>query len=82
VVIGDEEARRRGLRSKSVRERIDLPVFDTVVELRSHNRWVVYHDIAEAVDTILEGKVDPVFEIRSRNASTGDIQVTKTDSYE
>ena len=82
VVLGDEEARRRGLRSKSARERLDLPVFDTIVELRSHHKWVVYHDVVEAVDTILEGKTNPIFEVRSQNVVTGDIQVTKTNSFD
>jgi stage III sporulation protein SpoIIIAA len=82
VVIGDEEARNRGLRSKSVRERCGPPVFDTVVELRSHHKWVVYHNVVDAVDTILEGKVDPVFEVRSRNVATGDIQVKKTNCFD
>lgn len=82
VVLGDEEARRRGLRSKSARERKQLPVFDTVVELRSHHKWVIYHNIPESVDTLLEGKVNPMFEVRSRDISTGQIRVTKTDVFE
>jgi stage III sporulation protein SpoIIIAA len=56
VVLGDEEVRNRGLRSKSVRERKGPPVFDTIVELRSYHRWVVYHDVINAVDDLLNEK--------------------------
>jgi stage III sporulation protein SpoIIIAA len=80
VVLGDDEVRNRGLRSKSVRERKGPPVFDTIVELRSYHRWVVYHDVINAVDDLLNEK-KPVFEIRSFDSLTGQIQVTKADSF-
>lgn len=60
---------------------MDLPLFNTVVELRAHHKWVVYHHVKEAVDTILEGKVDPVFELRSFNVATGHMQVLKADKF-
>ena len=82
VILGDEEAQRRGLRSKSVRERKGPPVFDTIVEIRSHHHWVVYHDVASAVDDILGGRTSPVFEVRSLDPATGEITVTKTNIFE
>lgn len=80
IVLGDEEARKRKLRTKSVRERKGPPVFDTIIELRTQNRWVVYHDVAGAVDAILSGQ-EPIFEIRSLDPETGDMQVTTANTF-
>jgi hypothetical protein len=80
IVLGDEEARKRKLRSKSVRERKGPPVFDTIIELRSQSRWAVYHDVAGAIDAILSG-TNPIFEIRSLDPETGNMQVTVADEF-
>jgi stage III sporulation protein SpoIIIAA len=56
VTLGDEEARRRGTR-KSILERKAPPTFDVVVEIQDWERLVVRHDVAEAVDAILEGRI-------------------------
>jgi len=65
VTLGDEEARRRGTR-KSILERKGPPTFDVVVEIQDWERLVVRHDVAEAVDAILEGRILPP-EIRYRD---------------
>jgi stage III sporulation protein SpoIIIAA len=81
VVLGDEEVRARGLRSKSVRERMGPPVFDVVIELRSYHKWVIYHNVAEAVDNILAEKKTPIFEIRTTDPDTGTLSVEKSSTF-
>jgi hypothetical protein len=58
VTLSDEEARRRGTR-KSVLERKAPPTFDVVVEIQDWERVAARHDVAEAVDAILEGRFIP-----------------------
>jgi hypothetical protein len=70
VTLSDEEARRRRTR-KSILERKAPPTFDVVVEIQDWERVVVRHDVAEAVDAILEGRFLPP-EIRYRDEE-GDI---------
>jgi stage III sporulation protein SpoIIIAA len=65
VTLSDEEARRRRTR-KSILERKAPPTFDVVVEIQDWERVVVRHDVAEAVDAILEGRLLPP-EIRYRD---------------
>jgi len=65
VTLGDEEARRRRTR-KSILERKAPPTFDMVVEIQDWERVAVRHDVAEAVDAILEGRFMPP-EIRYRD---------------
>lgn len=65
VTLGDEEARRRKTR-KSILERKAPPTFDVVVEIQDWERVAVRHDVAEAVDAILEGRFMPA-EIRYRD---------------
>ena len=65
VTLGDEEARRRRTR-KSILERKAPPTFDVVVEIQDWGRVVVRPDVAEAVDSILDGRLIPP-EIRYRD---------------
>jgi len=65
VTLSDEEARRRRTR-KSILERKAPPTFDVVVEIQDWERVVVHHDVADAVDAILEGRLLPP-EVRYRN---------------
>ncbi len=65
VTLSDEEARRRRTR-KSILERKAPPTFDVVVEIQDWERLAVRHDVAEAVDAILEGRFIPP-EIRYRD---------------
>jgi stage III sporulation protein SpoIIIAA len=65
VTLSDEEARRRRTR-KSILERKAPPTFDVVVEIQDWGRVAVRHDVAEAVDAILEGRFLPP-EIRYRD---------------
>jgi stage III sporulation protein SpoIIIAA len=65
VTLSDEEARRRRTR-KSILERKAPPTFDVLVEIQDWERVAVRHDVAEAVDAILEGRFIPP-EIRYRD---------------
>jgi stage III sporulation protein SpoIIIAA len=65
VTLSDEEARRRRTR-KSILERKAPPTFDVVVEIQDWERVVVHHDVADAVDAILEGRLLPP-EVRYRD---------------
>lgn len=56
VTLSDEEARRRGLASKTVLERRAPPTFDVVVELVERDEVVVHRETADAVDRILAGE--------------------------
>jgi len=58
VTLSDSEARRRGTQ-KTVLERRNKPTFDVVVELIDLKSFVVYQDVAEAVDAILRDKSVP-----------------------
>jgi stage III sporulation protein SpoIIIAA len=74
VTLSDEEARRRGTR-KSILERKAPPTFDVVVEIQDWERLVVHHDVADAVDAILEGRIVPP-EMRYRDEE-GEIHIEK-----
>ncbi len=64
VTLGDEEARRRRTQ-KTVLERKAPPTFDTLVEIRTRDRFCVYHDTASVVDAFLRGKsIRPEIRIR------------------
>lgn len=54
VILGDEEARRRGMQ-KSILERKGPPTFTAAVEIVSRNVWHVHHSLAATVDAILAG---------------------------
>ncbi len=76
VTLSDEEARRRGTQ-KSVLERKAPPTFEAVVEIQDWDRLAVRHDVADAVDAILRGRLAPA-EIRSRDDS-GEIHVIQQE---
>ena len=78
VVLGDEEARKRKVRSKSARERMHLPVFDIVIEARTRSTVCIYHDVSAAVDSLLRDE-PPEFEMRTLLQS-GAIQVKKSNT--
>ncbi|HDL50820.1 MAG TPA: AAA family ATPase [Firmicutes bacterium] len=64
VILGDEEAQRRGTQ-KTVLERSSPPSFDILVEIRDRDTLAVYYDVAEVVDKYLRGyPLNP--EIRKR----------------
>ncbi len=66
VTLGDDEARRRRTQ-KTVLERKAPPTFDTLVEIRTRERFSVYHDTASVVDAFLRGRtIRP--EVRVRGA--------------
>ena len=77
VIVGDEHMKSKRLASKSVRERMGVPVFDTVVELHSLQRWVVYDDVSAAVDLALDGRPVP-HQVRTIEMATGRMHITKT----
>ena len=54
VVLGDDEARRRGT-AKTTLERKAPPTFQVVVELLAPGHVAVYPNVAEAVDEMLRG---------------------------
>lgn len=54
VTLGDDEAKRRGVQ-KSILERSGPPSFDSIIEILDRHTWKIYHDLGEAVDTILSG---------------------------
>ncbi len=56
VTLSDEEARRRGTQ-KSVLERRAPPTFDVLIEIKDRQHMVIHHDVAEAVDALLRGRV-------------------------
>lgn len=58
VTLGDEEARRRGTQ-KTILERKAPPTFHIVVEIENWNRVAVHLDTAEAVDSLLQGRLIP-----------------------
>eukprot|EP01033_Poteriospumella_lacustris_P011972 gene11973-8547_t len=53
VILSDNEAVRRGLRSKSVQERMGPCAFDCAIELAAVGTWVIHHHLADAVDRLL-----------------------------
>jgi hypothetical protein len=54
VVLGDDEARRRGT-AKTTLERKAPPTFEVVVELLAPGHVAVYPNVADAVDEMLRG---------------------------
>jgi len=66
VILGDHlvSTRKRPAHQdlrpkKTVMERKGKPSFDVIVEMTNRNGWIVYHDVAHAVDTILDGDYAP-----------------------
>nr|QVY57887.1 hypothetical protein [Betaphycus gelatinus] len=81
VTLGDDEAKRRGSQ-KSILERKTVPAFQTAIEIRELNYWVVHEKVDEAVDQILQGIV--LWIQKRKLNSNGDIcveceQLSSTD---
>lgn len=79
VTLSDEEARRRGTQ-KSVLERRAPPTFDVLIEIKDRQHMVIHHDVAQAVDAILRGRVLAP-EDRYVDES-GEIQITRRETPE
>lgn len=58
VILGDEEARRRGTQ-KSVLERRAPPTFHIVVEIRERDQVAIHSPVAGVVDALLRGEPVP-----------------------
>ncbi|DBB17921.1 TPA: PFAM ATPase associated with various cellular activities (AAA) [Trebouxia sp. C0006] len=60
VIVGDQQASndRKGPSGtrKTRQERREAPLFATVIEVCSHDRWYVYDKVANSVDALLAGK--------------------------
>ena len=79
VTLSDEEARRRGTQ-KSVLERRAPPTFDVLIEIKDRQHMVIHHDVAQAVDAILRGRV---LEPEDRYVDeSGEIQITRREAPE
>lgn len=76
VILGDEEARRRGSQ-KAILERKAPPTFDVLVEIRERDTLAVYHDVAKAVDFLLQGRT-PQPEIRLRKED-GQVEIVPAE---
>ncbi len=74
VILGDEEARRRGTQ-KSILERMSHPTFDILVEIQEWDRVAIRPDVGEAVDTILRGQPEAI-ETR-RLDETGEVRIER-----
>ncbi|MCD6452760.1 MAG: AAA family ATPase [Dehalococcoidales bacterium] len=74
VILGDEEAKRRGTQ-KSILERTSPPTFDVVVEIQNWDRVAIHPDVSQAVDAILRDQT-PITEIRWWD-ETGEVKITK-----
>lgn len=81
VIIGDDEAQRRKVRSKSVQERMGPCAFDCAIELRSLHAWVIHHDLALSVDRLLSHQPDLPLEVR-RMTPDRRMTVEKTSSFQ
>jgi stage III sporulation protein SpoIIIAA len=74
VTLSDEEAKRRGTQ-KSILERKAPPSFTVMVEIQERDRFAVYKDVAESVDSVLRGS-EPDIEIRERKPD-GTVEATR-----
>ncbi len=74
VTLSDEEAKRRGTQ-KSILERKAPPTFSVMVEIQERDRFALYRDVAESVDSILRG-TEPDLEIRERRVD-GTVESTR-----
>ena len=84
VTVGDANARKdsNGVLSKLLPQRMGTPVFDVIVELRRNqlHEWNVIRNVADAVDHVLD-RTPYYYEIRTRNAETGSIQISIVSSH-
>ena len=74
VTLSDEEAKRRGTQ-KSILERKAPPSFSVMVEIQERDRFAVYQDVAESVDSVLRGS-EPDVEVRERRPD-GSVEATR-----
>mmetsp|Transcript_30479 Transcript_30479/g.46678 ORF Transcript_30479/g.46678 Transcript_30479/m.46678 type:complete len:1009 (-) Transcript_30479:399-3425(-) len=81
VILGDAEAAKNkstngGGLQKLKAQRAGAPTFDIIVELRRgvHHEWKIIMDVAEAIDTLLEGRMYPV-QRRTRDPESGSLQL-------
>jgi len=77
VTLSDDEARRRHTQ-KTVLERRAPPTFDVLIEIQERTKLLVHHNVAEAVDHILRGRVPPS-ELRYFGED-GQLHIEKTKS--
>lgn len=76
VTLGDEEARRRATQ-KTVLERAKKPTFDIAIEIRDHQSFAIYKDVADAIDQMLRGwTIFP--ELRKVDKETGDYRILQS----
>lgn len=77
VILGDEEARRRGSQ-KTVLERKASPTFQIGVEMWERQKWLVHEDLAYTVDHLLRNRqLSP--QLREVN-DQGEVTITKQSS--
>ncbi len=74
VILGDEEARRRGTQ-KSILERKSPPTFHIVVEIQDWDKVAIHPDVGQAVDATLRGQ-PPATEIRWLD-DVGEVRIEK-----
>lgn len=56
VTLSGKEAERRSDKKKQVQKRAREPIFHTVLELHSRDKWIQHKDVKEAVDSYFEGE--------------------------
>jgi stage III sporulation protein SpoIIIAA len=78
VTLGDDEAKRR-LSQKTILEREKKPTFDVVIEIRDRYSMAIYPDVAQAVDSLLDGKTQLFPEVRRLDPETGEFRTVQTD---
>jgi stage III sporulation protein SpoIIIAA len=76
VTLSGEDMRRRGLRTKTVSERVGACAFDCAIELQSTYSWVIHHDLSRAVDDLLD-KRPLVCEVRRFDPCSRQVTVEK-----
>jgi stage III sporulation protein AA len=80
VILGDEERARRNLRTKTVLERKGPCAFDCAIELRSLHCWIVYQNLPDTIDTLLQSadKLDEmIIEVRRVNPQNHEMTIEK-----
>lgn len=81
VILSAREAALRKTDGKTIWERKGPVAFDCAIELRGVHSWVVYHNLAAAVDSLLSDKKEPL-EVRRFNPATKQISKYKVMNYE
>jgi len=62
VTLSDDEARRRNSQ-KSILERKSYPAFDLAIEINQPKSWLIYQNIKDSVDLLLQNSA-PIVQIR------------------